>query len=47
MYEYLLLQFLGGLKPTTAFMMGKLKIKGDMAKAMKLEKLLNALKSRL
>jgi len=39
--------FAGGLKPTTAFMMGKLKIKGDMPKAMKLEKLLSSLKSRL
>jgi len=39
--------FKGGLKPTTAFMMGKLKIKGDMPKAMKLEKLLSSLKSKL
>lgn len=39
--------FSGSLKPTTAFMMGKLKIKGDMGKAMKLEKLLGRLKSKL
>ncbi|WAR24815.1 HSDL2-like protein [Mya arenaria] len=32
--------FAGQLKPTSAFMMGKLKIKGDMALAMKLEKLM-------
>lgn len=33
----------GKLKPTTAFMMGKLKIKGDMQKALKLEKMMKAL----
>ncbi|XP_002733086.1 hydroxysteroid dehydrogenase-like protein 2 [Saccoglossus kowalevskii] len=37
--------FAGKLKPATAFMMGKLKIKGDMGKAMKLEKLLKDTKS--
>lgn len=38
----------GKLKPTTAFMTGKLKIKGDMSLAMKLEKiLLSATKSKL
>ncbi|XP_070563770.1 hydroxysteroid dehydrogenase-like protein 2 [Ptychodera flava] len=35
--------FAGKLKPANAFMMGKLKIKGDMGKAMKLEKLLKSL----
>lgn len=37
----------GSLKPTTAFMTGKLKIKGDMGLAMKLEKLMGGLKSKL
>ena len=32
--------FVGKASPTTSFMMGKLKIKGDMALAMKLEKLM-------
>ncbi|XP_072027168.1 hydroxysteroid dehydrogenase-like protein 2 [Amphiura filiformis] len=39
--------FQGSLKPTAAFMSGKLKIKGDMAKGMKLEKLMGAVKSKL
>ncbi|XP_047506926.1 hydroxysteroid dehydrogenase-like protein 2 isoform X2 [Pieris napi] len=39
--------FAGKLKPTTAFMMGKLKISGDLPKAMKLEKLMKSLKSKL
>ncbi|KAH3693716.1 hypothetical protein DPMN_081156 [Dreissena polymorpha] len=39
--------FAGELKPTTAFMMGKLKIKGDMALAMKLEKLMIKMRSNL
>ncbi|XP_052777096.1 hydroxysteroid dehydrogenase-like protein 2 [Mya arenaria] len=39
--------FAGQLKPTSAFMMGKLKIKGDMALAMKLEKLMGKMKSNL
>lgn len=39
--------FAGKLKPASAFMMGKLKISGDMQKAMKLEKLMSALKSKL
>ncbi|CAK9823545.1 Hydroxysteroid dehydrogenase-like protein 2 [Anthophora retusa] len=39
--------FSGKLKPTSAFMMGKLKINGDLQKAMKLEKLMNSLKSKL
>jgi putative sterol carrier protein len=34
--------FAGKASPTTSFMMGKLKIKGDMALAMKLEKLMKA-----
>ena len=37
----------GQLKPTTAFMTGKLKIKGDMGAAMKLEKVLLSVKSKL
>lgn len=37
----------GDLKPTAAFMTGKLKIKGDMGLAMKLEKLMGSLKSKL
>ncbi|XP_076029048.1 hydroxysteroid dehydrogenase like 2 isoform X3 [Oratosquilla oratoria] len=39
--------FTGSLKPTTAFMMGKMKLSGDMGKAMKLEKLMGKMKSRL
>ncbi|XP_060802815.1 hydroxysteroid dehydrogenase-like protein 2 isoform X1 [Amyelois transitella] len=38
--------FAGKLKPTTAFMMGKLKIAGDIQKAMKLEKMMKALKNK-
>lgn len=37
----------GKLKPTTAFMMGKLKINGDLQKAMKLEKLMKLLKNKV
>lgn len=37
----------GKLKPANAFMMGKLKITGDLQKAMKLEKLMKSLKSKL
>lgn len=37
----------GSVKPTTAFMSGKLKIKGNMGLAMKLEKLMSSLKSKL
>ena len=37
----------GALKPSTAFMSGKLKIKGNMGLAMKLEKLMGSLKSKL
>ncbi|GFR18417.1 hydroxysteroid dehydrogenase-like protein 2 [Trichonephila clavata] len=39
--------FNGSLKPTAAFMSGKMKLKGDMALAMKLEKLMSAMKSKL
>ncbi|NP_001040436.1 hydroxysteroid dehydrogenase [Bombyx mori] len=38
--------YAGKLKPTTAFMMGKLKIKGDLQKAMKLEKMMQSLKKK-
>jgi len=38
--------FAGQLKPANAFMSGKLKISGNMGKAMKLEKLMGALQSR-
>lgn len=39
--------FSGKLKPTTAYMLGKLKIKGNLQKAMKLEKLMGGLKAKL
>lgn len=39
--------FGGKLKPASAFMTGKLKISGDLQKAMKLEKLMAGLKSKL
>lgn len=39
--------FSGKLKATSAFMSGKLKITGDMGKAMKLENLMVSLKSKL
>ncbi|KAK3872690.1 hypothetical protein Pcinc_022239 [Petrolisthes cinctipes] len=39
--------FSGSLKPTSAFMTGKMKISGDMGKALKLEKLMGKLKSKL
>ncbi|XP_055385982.1 hydroxysteroid dehydrogenase-like protein 2 [Condylostylus longicornis] len=39
--------FTGKLKPASAFMSGKLKISGDLQKAMKLEKLMGGLKSKL
>lgn len=41
----LLLQ--GKLKPTAAFMGGKLKIDGNLGKAMKLEKLMGQMKGKL
>ncbi|XP_071811365.1 hydroxysteroid dehydrogenase-like protein 2 isoform X1 [Apostichopus japonicus] len=39
--------FKGELKATSAFMTGKLKIKGDIGKAMKLEKLMGNVKSKM
>ena len=39
--------FKGKLKPTLAFMSGKLKIKGDMGMAMKLEKLMGKMQAKL
>lgn len=39
--------FAGQINPTTAFMTGRLKIKGDLALAMKLEKLLKKLQAKL
>ena len=39
--------FKGQLNPTQAFMGGKLKIKGDMMLAMKLEKLMGKMKPKL
>ena len=39
--------FAGQLDPTTAFMTGKLKIKGDMTAALKLEKVMKQMKSKL
>lgn len=39
--------FSGQLKPTTAYMLGKLKISGNLQKAMKLEKLMGGLKAKL
>ncbi|KAG8454985.1 hypothetical protein GDO86_001272 [Hymenochirus boettgeri] len=39
--------FTGKLKPTMAFMSGKLKIKGDMSLALKLEKLMNRMNAKL
>lgn len=39
--------FQGKLKPTMAFMSGKLKIKGDMGMAMKLEKLMGKMQAKL
>ncbi|ESP05632.1 hypothetical protein LOTGIDRAFT_205585 [Lottia gigantea] len=39
--------FSGNLNPTMAFMSGKLKIKGDMTLAMKLEKLMKKMNSKL
>lgn len=38
---------LGKLKPTMAFMSGKLKIKGNMTLAIRLEKLMNQMNARL
>jgi len=38
--------FAGKLKPTSAFMSGKMKMKGDMSKAMKLEGLMNKMRKQ-
>merc|ERR1719273_1464050 len=38
--------FTGKLKPTTAFMTGKLKLEGDMGKAMKLEKVMGKMQTK-
>ncbi|KAH8035915.1 hypothetical protein HPB51_011013 [Rhipicephalus microplus] len=45
--DSLLKMFAGSLKPTAAFMSGKMKIKGDMGKAMKLEKLMGSFRAKL
>ena len=37
----MLKMFNGELKPANAFMTGKLKVKGDLSKALALEKILN------
>lgn len=39
--------FSGKLKPTTAYMTGKLKIKGNLQQALKLEKLMSSLRAKL
>jgi putative sterol carrier protein len=39
--------FTGKMSPTTAYMMGKLKLKGDATKAMALEKLMGKMRSKL
>ncbi|KAJ8946173.1 hypothetical protein NQ318_004426 [Aromia moschata] len=39
--------FSGKLKPATAYMMGKLKIQGNLQKALKLEQLMTSLRSKL
>lgn len=39
--------FSGKMSPTTAYMTGKLKMKGDITKAMILDKLMGKLKSKL
>ncbi|KAL3273683.1 hypothetical protein HHI36_015113 [Cryptolaemus montrouzieri] len=39
--------FTGKIKPATAYMTGRLKISGNLQKALKLEKLMNSLKSKL
>jgi putative sterol carrier protein len=45
--ELKILNLTGNLKPAAAFMTGKLKIHGDLKKAMKLEKLMSSLKAKL
>merc|ERR1711902_241153 len=44
--EHFQQMFAGKLKPASAFMTGKMKIKGDMGKAMKLEKLMGKMQTR-
>lgn len=39
-YDDVVFVFTGKLKPTMAFMSGKLKIKGDMSLAIKMEKMM-------
>ena len=39
--------FTGKMNPTTAYMTGKLKLKGDITKAMVLDKLMAKLKAKL
>lgn len=39
--------FSGKIKPSTAYLMGEMKISGDLSKALKLEKLMKALKSTI
>ena len=39
--------FAGRLHPTSAFMSGRLKVKGDLSLAMKLEKILKSLQAKL
>lgn len=45
--ENFIKMFSGAMKPTAAFMSGKLKLKGDMGLAMKLEKLMSEMRSKL
>merc|ERR1712141_192146 len=44
--EHFQQMFTGKLKPASAFMTGKMKLQGDMGKAMKLEKVMGQMKSR-
>ena len=39
--------FAGKLSPTAAFMSGRLKVKGDLGIAMKLEKMMKSLRAKL
>ena len=45
--EDLVSMFSGKVSPTMAFMSGKLRVKGNMGAAMKLEKLMGQMKSKL
>ena len=42
----ILIFLLGKLKPASAFMSGKMKLQGDMGKALKLEKIMGKMQSR-